>query len=159
MYRVCGEWYCESCDLSLHMVVLDLLCVLVVKKAYFFFQAEDGRRELVRSRGLGDVCRRQVLEICRENMDAMIGACEAAGVKLAVSYQRRMSPENQTLQKLLENGSLGRFFAADMRVKFWRDEAYYNSWPLYTSDAADDPLCVNLRGRQDIKKKKLLQMN
>ncbi|MFT5490394.1 MAG: UDP-N-acetyl-2-amino-2-deoxyglucuronate dehydrogenase [Limisphaerales bacterium] len=69
----------------------------------------------------------KVLEISRENMDAMIGACEAAGVKLAVSYQRRMSPENQTLKKLLENGSLGRVFAADMRVKFWRDEAYYNS--------------------------------
>ncbi len=26
----------------------------------FFFQAEDGIRDLVRSRGLGDVCKRQV---------------------------------------------------------------------------------------------------
>lgn len=69
----------------------------------------------------------KVLEITRENMDAMIGDCEKAGVKLAVSYQRRMSPENQTLKKLLEDGALGRVFAADMRVKFWRDEAYYNS--------------------------------
>lgn len=69
----------------------------------------------------------KVLEISRTNMDAMIGDCEAAGVKLAVSYQRRMSPENQTLKKLLESGALGRVFAADMRVKFWRDEAYYNS--------------------------------
>jgi len=38
-----------------------------------------------------------------------------------------MSPENQTLKGLLESGALGRIFAADMRVKFYRDEAYYNS--------------------------------
>ena len=35
-----------------------LLCVVVV----FFFQAEDGIRDLVRSRGLGDVCKRQLVE-------------------------------------------------------------------------------------------------
>ena len=28
--------------------------------AYFFFQAEDGIRDLVRSRGLGDVYKRQL---------------------------------------------------------------------------------------------------
>ena len=34
------------------------ICVVVV---FFFFQAEDGIRDLVRSRGLGDVYKRQVL--------------------------------------------------------------------------------------------------
>ena len=34
-------------------------CVLV----FFFFQAEDGIRDLVRSRGLGDVYKRQVVNI------------------------------------------------------------------------------------------------
>ena len=33
-----------------------LLCVIV---HFFFFQAEDGIRDLVRSRGLGDVYKRQ----------------------------------------------------------------------------------------------------
>ena len=32
----------------------------------FFFQAEDGRRDLVRSRGLGDVYKRQVKDECHE---------------------------------------------------------------------------------------------
>ena len=32
---------------------------------FFFFQAEDGIRDLVRSRGLGDVYKRQALHICR----------------------------------------------------------------------------------------------
>ena len=30
---------------------------------FFFFQAEDGIRDLVRSRGLGDVYKRQALKI------------------------------------------------------------------------------------------------
>ena len=36
-----------------------LCCLRVV--FYFFFQAEDGIRDLVRSRGLGDVYKRQAL--------------------------------------------------------------------------------------------------
>ena len=35
----------------------DLLCMVC---SFFFFQAEDGIRYLVRSRGLGDVYKRQV---------------------------------------------------------------------------------------------------
>ena len=35
------------------------------KTGYFFFQAEDGIRDLVRSRGLGDVYKRQGMNITR----------------------------------------------------------------------------------------------
>ena len=34
-----------------------------VVSTFFFFQAEDGIRDLVRSRGLGDVYKRQVLDL------------------------------------------------------------------------------------------------
>ena len=34
-------------------------CVSILGSYFFFFQAEDGIRELVRSRGLGDVYKRQ----------------------------------------------------------------------------------------------------
>ena len=37
-----------------------VLTDLVVDIIFFFFQAEDGIRDLVRSRGLGDVYKRQV---------------------------------------------------------------------------------------------------
>ena len=69
------------------------------------------------------------LDINSENMDAMMNACEDAGVKLAVSYQRRMSPDNIVVKELLESNALGKVFAADMRVKFFRDMDYYNSGP------------------------------
>ena len=34
--------------------------IIVVSCSFFFLQAEDGIRDLVRSRGLGDVYKRQV---------------------------------------------------------------------------------------------------
>ena len=40
-------------------MVLVVLCVVCVCLLCFFFQAEDGIRDLVRSRGLGDVYKRQ----------------------------------------------------------------------------------------------------
>ena len=50
------------------VIVRCLLCVVYAKIMilvcfgwFFFFQAEDGIRDLVRSRGLGDVYKRQVL--------------------------------------------------------------------------------------------------
>lgn len=69
----------------------------------------------------------KVLDITRGNMDAMTLACNDAGVTLAVTYQRRMSPDNVAMKQLLKSGALGKVFAADMRVKFYRDMAYYNS--------------------------------
>ena len=40
--------------------MLYLVCVILFI-GYFFFQAEDGIRDLVRSRGLGDVYKRQAI--------------------------------------------------------------------------------------------------
>ena len=39
---------------------------------FFFFQAEDGIRDLVRSRGLGDVYKRQVLGLAMDVADASV---------------------------------------------------------------------------------------
>ena len=69
----------------------------------------------------------KVLDINIEHMDSMIDVCESAGVTLGVTFQRRMSPGNQAVKRVLDSGRLGRVFAADMRVKFFRDMAYYDS--------------------------------
>ena len=45
-----GTWVCGSCG---------CVGVCVSVRTIFFFQAEDGIRDLVRSRGLGDVYKRQ----------------------------------------------------------------------------------------------------
>jgi UDP-N-acetyl-2-amino-2-deoxyglucuronate dehydrogenase len=69
----------------------------------------------------------KVLDVTRENMDQIEKVCADAGVTLGVTYQRRMSPDNIALKKLLDDGALGRLFAAEMDVKYYRDQAYYDS--------------------------------
>ena len=43
-----------------------------------FFQAEDGIRDLVRSRGLGDVYKRQDLQVVKHSFRENINAIESA---------------------------------------------------------------------------------
>ena len=90
----------------------------------FFFQAEDGIRDLVRSRGLGDVYKRQAHE-------RLIG-----------------SPETwERIRKLLSAGLVKEARRANAFL------ANKERCLLYTSDAADERSSVDLGGRRIIKKK------
>ena len=77
------------------------------------------------TRGL-HVLTEKVLDISIANMDAMEEVCSQAGVQLGVTFQRRMSPDNAAVKRLLAAGAIGKLYAADMRVKFFRDMDYYN---------------------------------
>ena len=62
MFAVISVFYCIFClYLSGFSICHDLLFYFFVSGVFFFFQAEDGIRDLVRSRGLGDVYKRQAL--------------------------------------------------------------------------------------------------
>jgi len=67
------------------------------------------------------------LDITIPAMDEMINACREANVKLGVAYQRRMSGDNQLVKRLIDENKLGKIFAADLSVKNYRDDNYYNS--------------------------------
>ena len=56
------------------MVVQPLYCEAFRYIRVFFFQAEDGIRDLVRSRGLGDVYKRQLLDSIPFSSDIMYSA-------------------------------------------------------------------------------------
>ena len=55
----------SACEFDQLLETVTYVCVgeqfqlILAKEALFFFQAEDGIRDLVRSRGLGDVYKRQ----------------------------------------------------------------------------------------------------
>ena len=49
--------------------LLSDLCWCYVGSVFFFFQAEDGIRDLVRSRGLGDVYKRQSPDLWKKMAD------------------------------------------------------------------------------------------
>ena len=67
------------------------------------------------------------LDISIEAMDKMINTCKKNKVKLGVAYQRRMSPDNIVIKKIITENKLGRVFAADLTVKNYRSDDYYNS--------------------------------
>ena len=69
----------------------------------------------------------KVLETTPDRANRALEICDKAGLKLSVSFQRRMSPDNSTLKRLIKKGVLGQSYAASMDVRFHRDMAYYNS--------------------------------
>ena len=91
----------------------------------FFFQAEDGIRDLVRSRGLGDVYKRQ----CLSCVDLLLRKLNTRNLGLAcgiIGHTRLLKSILSTTQICL--------------------------CLLYTSDAADERSSVDLGGRRLIKK-------
>ncbi len=69
------------------------------------------------------------LDVTIAKMDEMIAACRKANLRLGVAFQRRMSPANIAMKKLLDNGALGKLYCADLSVKFLRGQDYYDSAP------------------------------
>ena len=102
--------------------------------AFVFFQAEDGIRNLVRSRGLGDVYKRQ------ENV--YIQSATLNGQAYSKTFIKHSDIVNGgTIQfQMDKKPNLNKGLATDCL--------------LYTSDAADERSSVDLGGRRIIKKKK-----
>ena len=95
----------------------------------FFFQAEDGIRDLVRSRGLGDVYKRQWEKVAANE-----------GESVGLGFARFDSQLREDISGELAPSSGGK--------------EMLNSCLLYTSDAADERSSVDLGGRRNLKNKK-----
>ena len=61
-----------------------------------------------------------------EDADAMIRACDDAGVKLFVVKQNRFNVPVVKLRAALEAGRFGRLVMGTVRVRWCRDQAYYD---------------------------------
>ena len=113
----------------IHVLYMSHLLLL-----FFFFQAEDGIRDLVRSRGLGDVYKRQDL-LNRASSDGRVTGTEQS-----------LRDTEALIQRWHGKDRLG--YAITPRF------APTCTCLLYTSDAADERSSVDLGGRRIIKKKK-----
>lgn len=65
-----------------------------------------------------------------EDADAMIRACDNAGIKLFVIKQNRFNVPVQKLREALEAGRFGKLVMGTVRVRWARPQAYYDqdSW-------------------------------
>ena len=105
----------------------------------FFFQAEDGIRYLVRSRGLGDVYKRQDVIGTEHLLLSILKDEDNIATQILNQYGISYEIVIEELEVLKAN---------------FRSEAPHNPCLLYTSDAADERSSVDLGGRRIIKKKK-----
>jgi UDP-N-acetyl-2-amino-2-deoxyglucuronate dehydrogenase len=59
--------------------------------------------------------------------DAIIRACDDAGVRLCAIFPSRFSPANKALKAAIDSGRFGRLTLGDTHVKWWRTQEYYDS--------------------------------
>lgn len=67
------------------------------------------------------------LEINLQRCDAIIEACEKAGVRLCAIFPSRFSPANIQLKEAIDSGRFGKLTLGDTYVKWWRTQEYYDS--------------------------------
>ena len=67
------------------------------------------------------------LEITLARCDAIIEACEEAGVVLGTIFPSRFHHSGQQMKRAIEEGRFGRLTLGDAIVKWWRTQQYYDS--------------------------------
>jgi UDP-N-acetyl-2-amino-2-deoxyglucuronate dehydrogenase len=67
------------------------------------------------------------LDIRMAAMEAMIAACDDAGVRLAGVFQMRTEPSHKRVRDAVRGGKLGKLVLADMAQKYYRSHQYYAS--------------------------------
>ena len=67
------------------------------------------------------------IDVTLEKAQALVAACDRAGVKLAAIFQSRFLPVVQILKKAIDRGRLGRLIMGDAYIKWFRTREYYES--------------------------------
>jgi UDP-N-acetyl-2-amino-2-deoxyglucuronate dehydrogenase len=99
---------------------LDVVCVCTPSGAHLDPSVEAARAGK-------HVVVEKPLEITLERCDAIINACEAAGVRLCAIFPSRFSPANLQLKAAIDSGRFGKLTMGDTYVKWWRTQEYYDS--------------------------------
>ncbi|MEM7697956.1 MAG: Gfo/Idh/MocA family oxidoreductase [Verrucomicrobiota bacterium] len=67
------------------------------------------------------------LEVTPERIDQMIAAADEAGVTLSGIFNRRFHPAMDAFKTAVDQGRFGKLTMCDAYVKWYRDQAYYDS--------------------------------
>jgi predicted dehydrogenase len=67
------------------------------------------------------------LDVTVERCDAMITACQEAGVKLATIFPSRFHESSKLMKKAVDDGRFGTLALGDAYVKWFRTQEYYDS--------------------------------
>jgi len=67
------------------------------------------------------------MDILVEKCDELIETAEKAEAILAVDFGERYVPANKRVHKVIQSGLMGRMILADVRMKWYRAQSYYDS--------------------------------
>lgn len=76
------------------------------------------------------------IDVTTAKADALIEACDRAGVKLGVFFQDRLRPSVADIKRMVDDGTLGKPVIISGKVKWYRPPEYYSgskwrgSWTL-----------------------------
>jgi UDP-N-acetyl-2-amino-2-deoxyglucuronate dehydrogenase len=110
----------DDVDKLLALPGLDVVCVCTPSGAHMEpakRAAEAGKHVVVE----------KPLEITLPRCDAIIAACERAGVRLCTIFPSRFTAANRRLKEAIDLGRFGRLTLGDTYVKWWRIQEYYDS--------------------------------
>jgi UDP-N-acetyl-2-amino-2-deoxyglucuronate dehydrogenase len=75
--------------------------------------------------------------------DALVQACDDAGVRLFVVKQNRLNPPIQLLRRAIDKGRFGRIYVANTTVRWTRPQEYYDQAPWRGTWAYDGGAFMN----------------
>jgi UDP-N-acetyl-2-amino-2-deoxyglucuronate dehydrogenase len=84
---------------------------------------------IVAARAGKHVVTEKPMAISLADADALVQACDAAGVHLFVVKQNRLNPPIQLLRRAVEKGRFGRIYLANTTVRWTRPQEYYDAAP------------------------------
>ena len=67
------------------------------------------------------------IEVTTAKADALIEACDAAGVKLGIFFQDRLRPDIVAMKRMIDDGTLGTPVMIAGRVRWYRPPEYYSA--------------------------------
>lgn len=84
---------------------------------------------IVAARAGKHVVTEKPMAISLADADALVHACDAAGVHLFVVKQNRLNPPIQLLRRAVDKGRFGRIYLANTTVRWTRPQEYYDAAP------------------------------
>ena len=73
------------------------------------------------------VCMTKPMDINTAACDAAIHEAQSRGLLLAVDFEQRYRPWNQQVKAAIDAGAIGDLLLADLRMKWYRAQSYYDS--------------------------------
>ena len=66
------------------------------------------------------------LDVSTARAEAIVKACDTAGVRLGIVLQHRFKPAAERLAELLQAGALGDIVSCSTSIRLWRPQSYYD---------------------------------